>query len=292
MIIFRKIIILIGVLIIISFPCFVSAQTLILKSGKSIDGKILEDTKDYVKIETSEGHVLYFYKNTIESIKVAGNTEDCAIPIQTRAYKTGMLDYLDEGYMLYVQKGIAENLPVSILICLPGWGISAKQDINNWAFHAAKKGFITVGLDINYEILRSEADVSRLYSKIANIISSLEKEYPIKKGAVVIAGTSAGAMMSLSLCLRYPDKFNAIAVVSGARFNFGAERYLRNAKGLWLYLVHGQSDKSVPINDFNSTRKKLEQNGALIESKVIPGGGHTLSSSVYKDVVEWLSKAK
>ena len=88
----------------------------------------------------------------------------------------------------------------------------------------------------------------------------------------------------------FPDKFKAIGVVSGGRIGFFAENHLRGAKGSKFYMIHGKQDKSIKIGEFYSTKKKLERNGALVEFKVLPKGRHTLSSSAYKEVVDWMGK--
>lgn len=96
--------------------------------------------------------------------------------------------------------------------------------------------------------------------------------------------------MAISLSLEFPDKFIAVGVVSGGRLGFGAEDNLRNARGQEFYMVHGQKDKSIPISEFRTTERRLEENGAAIEYNIIPEGEHTLSSSIYKEVVDWLAK--
>lgn len=278
------IILLLGVILCIPFSLF--AETIVLKSGKQVEGKIIEDTESYIKIETTDGNSVYYNKNTIEAIK-SPQSDSLSL-----SFKTGLIDCSGKGYMLFIPKDISSTSPSTFLICLPGWGISAKQDINNWAFYAVKKGFIVVDLDMNYNAIGSNSDVDRLYLKISNILTSLVEEYPVLNNKVCIAGTSAGGMMSIALGLRYPNKFLAIGVVSGARLDFGAETNLKNARGQWFYIAHGLNDKSIHISEFYSTKEQLERNGAIVQYKVIPEGAHTLSSGVYQEVVDWLSKAK
>lgn len=279
-------------ILLLTIPLVCFAKTIILKSGKIVEGKIVEDTESYIRIETTGGDFIYCNKNTIDVIRDNGMKSSSGVGSLQVSFKTGLIDCSDKGYMLFVPKSISSASPAPFLICLPGWGISAKQDINNWAFSAGKKGFIIVDLDVDYNLVRTDYDVDRLHSKISDIIVSLAKQYPVLKDKLSIAGTSAGGMMSLALGLRYPSKFIAVGVVSGGRLNFGAENNLRNARGRWFYMAHGQKDKSVPIGEFNHTKKELEKNGAIVEYRIVPEGEHTLSSAVYKEVVDWLSKVK
>jgi predicted esterase len=66
--------------------------------------------------------------------------------------------------------------------------------------------------------------------------------------------------------------------------------HYRNAKGKRLAIAHGTADASVPYAEAQATRKLLERHGAWIEWRPIEGGGHTLPSSVYSDLVSWLAE--
>lgn len=281
----RLVVIIALLLAVFSFPNFISAETVVLKSGKTIGGKILENTDSYIKLETLDGQPIYFYKNTIASIK--SDSETSSLSSVEPVFKTGLLDFSEKGYMVFVPKDISSSTP--ILVCLPGWGIKTKQDINNWAFLAGKKGFVVLGLDLDYNYIKSPSDVKEVYSKISGIVDLLVQEYRISKDKLYLAGTSAGGMMSISLALNYPGKFMAIGVVSGGRLGFAAEEKIKNAKGSCFFMIHGDKDESIPIREFQSTKKRLEQNGAIIEYNIIPGGRHTLNSNAYKEVVNWLS---
>lgn len=118
------------------------AETVVLKSGKTIEGKIIEETDIYIKLQTIEGKSLYFYKNTIDAVK--GDNEASVASLIEPGHKTGLSDYSFKGYMTFVPSQVSSTSP--ILICLPGSSIKTKQDINNWAFTAGKKGFIVLGI--------------------------------------------------------------------------------------------------------------------------------------------------
>ncbi len=278
-----KFITILFLIFILAIPAF--AETIVLKSGRIIEGTIIENTDDYIKLQTPDGQSLYFCKNTISDIK----NDNSLSPTDSRqpSYKTGLLDYSNDGYMLFLPGNINASTP--ILICLPGWGIKTKQDINNWAFSAGKKSFVVAGLDIDYNRINSPADVDATYLRILKIIESLTKEYPIDKNKIYLAGTSAGGILSMALALRYPGKFAAAGIVSGGRLGFGAEEELKNAKNMRFFMIHGQKDESIPFAEFQSTRKQLERNKAIIEYKTIPDGKHTLNSSAYKTIADWLS---
>jgi len=270
--------------------CF--AEKVIFKSGNIIEGNIIEETENYIKIETEDGKPLYFYKNAIEAIKYDNGESLSEIAAEQISLRTGLLDCSDKGYMLFIPKNISSARPLSILVCLPGWGIAAKQDIHVWTFPAQKNRLVVINLDVNYNSIKSASEVKSLYYRIMQIIDGLSETYPIDTRKIYIAGTSAGGMASIALALQFPGKFLAIGVVSGGRLGFGAKSYLRNANGKYFYMVHGQQDRSIPIGEFYSTKQQLERNGAIIEFSVFPEGAHTLPSRAYAEVIDWLLKVK
>ncbi|MDP2939411.1 MAG: PHB depolymerase family esterase [Candidatus Omnitrophota bacterium] len=204
----------------------------------------------------------------------------------------GIIDRSSEGYLLYVPKAAISGQKSPVLICLPGWGVAAKQDINMWSFPAEKNGFVVVGLDVNYNLINSASDVQNLYNRIMKIVNLLAFSYPVDLKRLYIAGTSAGGIMSISLALMYSKRFVAVGVVSGARLGFSAQNYLSNARNIRFYMVHGDQDNKIPVSEFYLTKEQLGRNGAIIEFNIIQQGGHSLPSNAYREAVDWLAKVK
>ena len=275
------------IFLVISIFCFTAtfAETIVLKSGKTIEGRIIEETDKYIKLETAPGKSSYFNKNKIDIIK--GGNEAANASSKNPGLKKGLSDSLVKGYTAFVTKEISTSS--AILICLPGSGTKTKQDMDNWAFAAGRKGFAVLGLDVDYSRIQSLKDMEQLYSSMSDIIRSFVKGHHMKKYKLYLVGTSAGGIMSIALTLHYPGKFTAVGVVSGASLMFGAQEELQKAKGSHFYMVHGDKDEKIPLQEFQSTIRQLEKNGAIIEPNIIPEGLHNLNSDVYNGVVNWLS---
>lgn len=175
------------------------------------------------------------------------------------------------------------------MICLPGLGVSSKQDIGLWVYPAEKKGFVVINLQVNYDSIKFNEDLELFYRKIHEIVLSVSKIYPIDIDRLYIAGTSAGGMLSIALALKHPSSFIAIGVISGARLIAEAKDDLSKAKGCNFYIVHGNKDSSIPINECYETKKFLKNNGARVDFKLFQEYGHTLPSLAYREVIDWLS---
>jgi len=93
----NKILVRVAVSLLLVFFCFSSlayAVTVVFKSGKTIEGEIIEKTDEYIKLEF-QGVPLTYYFDDIESIdgKLLGNSKTDIIPrkVEKRYYPSGEL---------------------------------------------------------------------------------------------------------------------------------------------------------------------------------------------------------
>ncbi len=221
--------------------------------------------------------------------------------VNTNAHAGKLIDKSSDGYFLYLPQAALSGKSSPVLVCFPDCGISAKQDINAWKLPAEKNNFIVIDFDVNYNSIKSPSDVRRLHKRIQETIAALSSAYPLDTQRVYIAGTSSGGMISISLALMRPDKFIAVGIISGARLAFcdGTRltfgilpKYKKNIKAINFYMLHGEKDKIIPIQEFHSTVERLREHGDTVEFDIIQEGTHTPSSHVYKKAVDWLSNKK
>ena len=204
----------------------------------------------------------------------------------------------EQEYLLFIPatfyKEYKEGNIYPVAICLPGWGVKVKDDINVWKFAAEKKGLFLILPQIDYAKINSYDDLLQVEINIFMILEDVKRQYPVDNKRVFLAGTSAGGMFSINLALRYPDKFSGIGVISGCSltrkdFMRWANRSLANAKGQRFYVIHGVKDPSVTITDCKTTIKKLENNGAIIKFEPVKEGAHTLPTEMYKKIIDWFA---
>jgi len=195
-----------------------------------------------------------------------------------------------ERYYLGIPQVPLSEKRMPVLICLPGWGVEAKNDVAMWAFPANKNGFFLIELDIDYTSPYTDTDARLVYERILLIVAANASKYNIDGGKIFIAGTSAGGMMAVSLSLMHPEKFVAVGAISAGRLGFGAVKFINEAKGKEYYFFHGQRDKSIPISEFYKTVQVLKDHGAKVHFEVLPEGEHTLPSSCYREVLDWFKQ--
>ena len=207
------------------------------------------------------------------------------VPSQTRAGK--MSDHLYEDFFLYIPSAALKGKSAPVIIALSGSGVSPKEDLTHWRPMAEQKGFFVVDFDIHYDSLKREEDIVKLHERIQYFIGDLAERYHFDRREIFLAGSSAGAVTSFALSLRYPTEYRDVALVSGATMHFNSEEYLKNAKHVKYFIIHGNRDESIPLEKVYAARDALERNGSQVVLKLVPGGKHALPPSAYHDAVNW-----
>ena len=179
---------------------------------------------------------------------------------------------------------------VGLLVVLPGKGVSAKLERDNWSFACDQRGLALIALDVFYDQVRHEGDIDKLHERIQTAIREVTAEEPsIDKDQIFLGGTSRGGMAALAIALRHPGVYKGTGVAAGALLAMGAEDVSANASGQHFFFVHGSKDREVPINYLDKTLRRLARDGAIMETFVHEGAGHILDKSDYGRVVQWMS---
>lgn len=179
---------------------------------------------------------------------------------------------------------------VGLLIALPGKGMSAKLERDNWAFTCEKNGLALVNLEVDYRKIMQPADLDTLNDRIQTIIAEVEADEPsIEKGPPFIAGTSRGGMTAIALALRHPGVYRAVGAAAGAQLVLVSMNDIANARGQSFFFVHGSKDAVVPFEKFDEAVGLLKLKGGHVEAYLHPGAGHVLDKDDYKRIVTWMA---
>lgn len=130
-------------------------------------------------------------------------------------------------------------------------------------------------------------------------ISLLKKRYAIDENRVLLAGYSMGGFAAWNIGLRYPDRFSALVSFAGGfaktefkglRVDDALRKLHLNSFNLPIYFVHGDADKTVPVEFDRESRNQLKKLGYDYEYREIPKGAHTLNLKETGDVVAGAEK--
>jgi predicted esterase len=132
-------------------------------------------------------------------------------------------------------------------------------------------------------------------------LSLLKKRFGIDEDRVILVGYSIGGFGAWNIGLRYPDRFAAIVSCAGG-FSRAEIQSLKvddrmrklhlNSFNLPIYFVHGDADKTVPVDLARESRNQLKKLGYEHEYKEIPKAAHNLNlkegGEIMNGIQKWL----
>ncbi|NOR53230.1 MAG: prolyl oligopeptidase family serine peptidase, partial [Candidatus Aminicenantes bacterium] len=115
--------------------------------------------------------------------------------------------------------------------------------------------------------------------------------YNIDEKNIILDGFSMGGYGAWRLGLLYPDLFRAVIIRSGAvsapsyiKGEKIIERLDKGAKGLNLFIIHGDRDNAVPVENARRAVRRLKELGIrfnYIEVKGAPHGGYNKWDNIF-----------
>jgi hypothetical protein len=144
---------------------FVYAETIILKSGKTVEGTITEETSDSIKCDVGEGIIVTYYKDEIERREKTKERKREALSAPQKTEKevesTNLKTMDDTGKWVafYYQHKDINNFIPAIKIVLEEKGIYEDNDHANPVIH-----FFATVLKNNKTLLPQIKDLSKEYS--------------------------------------------------------------------------------------------------------------------------------
>lgn len=112
------------------------------------------------------------------------------------------------------------------------------------------------------------------------LLDELLHKYRIDPDRVYLTGVSMGGAGSWRLALDYPNRFAALAVVSGSGYPDEAEKVAHTP----IRVYHGGVDKVVPIQKAQDMVDAVKSKGSkTVEMIVYPDMGHEAWEKVYAD---------
>jgi predicted peptidase len=106
---------------------------------------------------------------------------------------------------------------------------------------------------------------------VLDVLAEVRRDYRVDAGRVYLMGHSMGAFGTWSIAMRNPGLWAALGPVSGG----GNAAGMAALKDIPQYVVHGDNDKTVPVNMSRMMVAAGRKAGARIEYVEVPGGSHS-----------------
>jgi predicted esterase len=136
---------------------------------------------------------------------------------------------------------------------------------------------------------------------IAEAVVAVQASYPIDPDRIILTGFSMGGYGVYRTFWGSPEKFRAMAILSGRpRFgsvegdtcpDFSREKQLSTFRGIPMFVFHGKRDRNCPIAATEMLVEKLRSAGADVDFHIDDSRGHEVPGfwTIWK-YKRWLNK--
>jgi predicted peptidase len=122
---------------------------------------------------------------------------------------------------------------------------------------------------------------------LENLIDRLCEDLPVDRRRVYLTGLSMGGFGSWELAARRPELFAAVVPICGG----GDPSQARRLKNVPVWAVHGDADRTVPLECSRVMIQALRDAGGQPRYSELPGVGHDSWTQTYRKsngVIQWL----
>lgn len=106
---------------------------------------------------------------------------------------------------------------------------------------------------------------------VLEVLRLMRAAYKVDESRIYLLGHSMGAIGTWFIGAKYPDIWAALVAFSGT----GSTQTVARMKKLPQFVVHGDADKTVPVNGSRSMVAEMKKLGMDVTYIEIPGGSHT-----------------
>ena len=196
----------------------------------------------------------------------AGKAGDLA-----KAYRSGV-DQSLQPYRLFVPTGYDGTKAAGLVVALHGMGGDEGSIFDQYAAGRMKAEAEKRGLFVVCPKGRGTASMYRgdAETDVLDVLAQVRKDYKIDGKKVYLMGHSMGAFGTWAIAMKYPEMFAALGPISGGGNPAGMEKI----KAIPQYIVHGDNDKTVPVEQSRvmvEAAKKLGTPHVYVE---VPKGSH------------------
>jgi predicted peptidase len=123
----------------------------------------------------------------------------------------------------------------------------------------------------------------QLRAALSNLLDEVESSYAVDPERIYVTGLSMGGFGTWSLAIAYPQRFAAIAPISGPAEDLDRISAIRH---LPVWAFHNKQDYIVPLQGMVETVNALKACGGNVKLTIYPSVGHNAADFAYADP-EW-----
>ena len=187
-----------------------------------------------------------------------------------KAYLSAV-DHTLQPYRVLIPEVYNGSKPSALVVALHGMGGDENSIFDGYGGvfkpAAERVGFIAVcpkGRD-TASMYRGSAE-----QDVMDVLAEVKRDYKIDPSRIYLMGHSMGGYGTWSIAMAHPDVFAALGPISGGGNPAGMARIAQIPE----YVVHGDSDPTVPVMQSRTMVDAGKKAGANIVYVEVPGGNH------------------
>jgi len=190
-------------------------------------------------------------------------------------------------YLAYVPEGYEteKNKKWPLILFLHGSG-ERGDDLNKVKVHGPPKE-IEQGRKLPFIVISPQCPDDEYWDvgTLIGLLDDVEKKFRVDKDREYLTGISMGGYGTWALAATEPDRFAAIAPISGGGNPVSAPKL----KNVPVWVIHGDKDPSVPIQDDQTMVDWLQRAGGDVRFTIVKDGPHDVWTDIYKgqEIYDW-----
>ena len=187
-----------------------------------------------------------------------------------KAYRSAVDNTL-QPYRIFIPASYDGSKPAPLLVALHGMGGDENSMFDGYK-ETLKREAERVGFIVACPKGRETASMYRGSAEqdVLDVIKEVEGNYRIDLKRVYLMGHSMGGYGTWSVAMDHPELFAALGPISGG----GDINGMVKIKNIPEYVVHGDDDRTVNVNQSRRMVEAGKKAGANITYVEVPGGSH------------------
>jgi predicted peptidase len=193
-------------------------------------------------------------------------------------------------YLLYLPKNYDSARKWPLLMYLHG-GMGRGDDIEKMKWYPVVK-MCYDNDSLPFIVLSPQCPEGETWTDHEMLIALLDEivsEYAVDRARIYLAGYSMGGQGVWFFAYMYPDRFTAIAPMSG----IGNKLWASKLKHIPVWVFHGAQDQLIPVAETHEMVEAIRAEGGNIRASIAPGRGHSPPTmEEHEELFKWFLEQK
>jgi len=134
----------------------------------------------------------------------------------------------------------------------------------------------------------------REHDRVLAVLDDVVEHHPVDPDRVALTGVSMGGMGVWSLATAHPERFVALAPISGGVYSPPMKRRVEVLRDVPVWAFHDRRDPSIPFRKHERPVMRLQAAGGDVQFTVTDTGEHYVHENAYADgaLIQWLASRK